>query len=122
LSANLMQLWLTQYDRGELNADEVEATLLAEYEAKITALERKVGQLTNGTRPSQQNATPAPRERQRDLIDHHRCSVRRGCEVIKLPRSTFYYRSTVAAHSLSTDAPSSTIPLSRALGRLLPAA
>jgi hypothetical protein len=40
------QLWLTQYDRGELDADEVEASVLAEYEAKIAALERKVGQLT----------------------------------------------------------------------------
>lgn len=46
LSANLVQLWLTQYDRGELDADEVEATLVTEYEAKIAALERKVGQLT----------------------------------------------------------------------------
>jgi transposase-like protein len=46
LSANLIQFWLTQYDRGELDADEVEASVLAEYEAKIAALERKVGQLT----------------------------------------------------------------------------
>lgn len=46
LSANLLQLWLTQFDRGELDAEEVEANLLTEYEAKIAALERKVGQLT----------------------------------------------------------------------------
>jgi transposase len=46
LSANLIQLWLTQYDRGELDRDEGEASVLAEYEAKIAALERKVGQLT----------------------------------------------------------------------------
>lgn len=46
LSANLVQLWLTQYDRGELDGDALEASLLAEYEAKIAALERKVGQLT----------------------------------------------------------------------------
>ena len=46
LSANLIQWWLTQYDRGELGIDEVEAGLLADYEAKIAALERKVGQLT----------------------------------------------------------------------------
>jgi len=46
LSANLIQLWLTQYDRGELNKEEVEASVVAEYEAKIAALERKVGQLT----------------------------------------------------------------------------
>ena len=46
LSANLIQLWLTQYDRGELDREEVEASVVAEYEAKIAALERKVGQLT----------------------------------------------------------------------------
>ena len=46
LSANLIQLWLTQYDRGELNREEVEAWTAAEDEAKIAALERKVGQLT----------------------------------------------------------------------------
>lgn len=46
LSANLIQFWLTQYDRGELDADEVQASVLAEYESKIAALERKVGQLT----------------------------------------------------------------------------
>ncbi len=46
LSANLIQLWLTQYDRGELDREKVEASVLADYEAKIAALERKVGQLT----------------------------------------------------------------------------
>jgi transposase len=46
LSANLIQLWLTQYDRGELDREEVEASVLADYEAKIAALERKVGQFT----------------------------------------------------------------------------
>lgn len=46
LSANLIQLWLTQYDRGELNDEEAEASVIAEYEARIAALERKVGQLT----------------------------------------------------------------------------
>lgn len=46
LSANLIQLWLTQYDRGELDGDQVEVAVAADYEAKIAALERKVGQLT----------------------------------------------------------------------------
>ena len=46
LSSNLIHLWLTQYDRGELNGEEVEASVVADYEAKIAALERKVGQLT----------------------------------------------------------------------------
>lgn len=46
VSANLIQLWLTQFDRGELNDEEAEASVTAEYEAHIAALERKVGQLT----------------------------------------------------------------------------
>ncbi|WP_245502921.1 hypothetical protein [Rhizobium ruizarguesonis] len=46
MSANLIQLWLTQFDRGEINDEEAEASLTAEYEAQIAALERKVGQLT----------------------------------------------------------------------------
>ena len=45
LSANLIQMWLTQFDRGELSTEEAEADVIAEYEAKIAALERKVGQL-----------------------------------------------------------------------------
>jgi transposase len=46
LSANLLQLWLSQYDRGDLNEEATAASVVAEYEAKIAALERKVGQLT----------------------------------------------------------------------------
>ncbi len=46
VSANLIQLWLMQFDRGELNDEEAEASVIAEYEAHIAALEHKVGQLT----------------------------------------------------------------------------
>jgi transposase-like protein len=46
VSANLIQLWLTQFDRGEQNDEEAEASVIAEYEARIAALERKVGQPT----------------------------------------------------------------------------
>ena len=46
ISANLIQLWLTQFDRGELTDEEAEASVIAEYETRIAALERKVGQLT----------------------------------------------------------------------------
>lgn len=47
VSANLIHLWLTQFDRGELNDKEAEeASVITEYEAHIAALERKVGQLT----------------------------------------------------------------------------
>ncbi|WP_061790043.1 hypothetical protein [Herbaspirillum rubrisubalbicans] len=46
LSANLMQMWLGQFDRGELDAEDATASTVEEYEAHIAALERKVGQLT----------------------------------------------------------------------------
>ncbi|HET6599804.1 MAG TPA: transposase [Burkholderiaceae bacterium] len=46
VSANLIQHWLSLYDRGELAGDEAEAATAAAYEAKIAVLERKVGQLT----------------------------------------------------------------------------
>lgn len=45
LRANLIQHRLTQYDQGGLAVDEADADTIAEYEAKIAALERKVGQL-----------------------------------------------------------------------------
>ena len=41
-SANLSQLRLTQYDRGELNDEEAEASVIVDYEARIAALEWKV--------------------------------------------------------------------------------
>jgi len=46
LPTNLIQLWLPQYGRRELNIEEAETSVIAEYEAKIAALERKVAQFT----------------------------------------------------------------------------
>lgn len=46
ISANLIQFWLNQYDSGHLNQEEAAVDAIAEYEVKIAALERKVGQLT----------------------------------------------------------------------------
>ena len=88
LSTNLIQLWLAQYDRGELSAEEAEASVITEYDAKIAALERKVGQLTMELNLVKKNSTPSPRGLQRELLNRHRpeaCSIRRGCQVIDLP-------------------------------------
>jgi hypothetical protein len=44
-TANLVQLWLPQYDRSDLNAEGAMATVAAEYEATVVAPERKVDRL-----------------------------------------------------------------------------
>lgn len=46
LSAALIHTWLVQYDRGDTDMQPIDPVLVAEYEARIAALERKVGQLT----------------------------------------------------------------------------
>jgi transposase-like protein len=46
LSRNLIRLWARKYEAGEFNEDAVVASTLKESEARIAALERKVGQLT----------------------------------------------------------------------------
>nr|PZN73429.1 MAG: transposase [Pseudomonadota bacterium] len=43
---NLIRIWLTKYEAGEFNEEAAIAASLEEYEARIAALERKVGQLT----------------------------------------------------------------------------
>jgi transposase-like protein len=43
---NLIRIWLTKYEAGEFNEEAAVAASLEEYEARIAALERKVGQLT----------------------------------------------------------------------------
>jgi transposase len=46
LSSALIHTWLTRYDRGDTEIPEVDPVVVAEYEARIAALERKIGQLT----------------------------------------------------------------------------
>jgi transposase len=49
LSSALIYEWLKRFDRGELDPDAVvgqEASVVAEYQARIADLERMVGQLT----------------------------------------------------------------------------
>lgn len=46
LSTGLMHTWLLQYDRGDAEMQPSDPVRVAEYEARIAALERKVGQLT----------------------------------------------------------------------------
>lgn len=46
LSRNLIRLWMEKYEAGQLTDEVADAARIGEYEAKIAALERKVGQLT----------------------------------------------------------------------------
>jgi putative transposase len=105
LSTNLAQVWLAQYDRGELSDEEATADILGEYEIKIDVLKRKVGQLTMELDLLKKTVVVS-RVVERRLIDYKRpqgCSVRRGCQVIKLPRSTYYYRAAQIEVAAITD-------------------
>lgn len=46
ISASLVQLWLAQFDRDELDAEEAAPATVAECKTSIVALQRYVGQLT----------------------------------------------------------------------------
>ena len=46
LSRNLIKIWVAKYEAGALDNDLAAADILAEYEARIAALERLVGRLT----------------------------------------------------------------------------
>jgi len=89
-----------------LSQDRDAQSLISEYEAKIAALERRVGQLTMEV--DLLKKTPPPL----DEIDSEELSIvsgpvptlfERGCQVINLPRSTFYYRSAAERHRLPDD-------------------
>ncbi len=45
LSPTLVGVWLKRYDKGELEMERTDPAIFVEYEAKIAALERKIGQL-----------------------------------------------------------------------------
>lgn len=45
ISRNLIRVWIAKYEAGEFDDDQAATAMLAEYEARIALLERKVGQL-----------------------------------------------------------------------------
>ena len=46
ISPSLVSIWVDKYQRGELSEDMERKERIKEYEVKIAALERKIGQLT----------------------------------------------------------------------------
>lgn len=104
LSANLIQHWLVQYDRGKRRGEEAEASQAADYESKIAARERKVGQLTMEI-DLLKNASATSRAEQRRLLDRELlegCSIRPGCDVIE-SRNSYYHPSTATDTGLSDE-------------------
>ena len=100
-----MQTWLTQFDRGAFEPGAMQGAdpvPMAEYEAKIAALERKVGQLTMELDLLKKTHRLRLAIGSETSSSHQRpegCSIRRGCEVIQMPRSTYYYRLDAQAES-----------------------
>src|SRR6266513_3988473 len=45
ISRNLIKIWVAKYEAGGLDSDTAAADVLADYEARIAALERRVGKL-----------------------------------------------------------------------------
>ena len=45
VSCNLIKIWVAKYEAGGLDSDAAAADVLADYEARIAALERLVGKL-----------------------------------------------------------------------------
>jgi transposase len=45
ISRNLIKIWIAKYEAGGLDSDTAAADVLADYEARIAALERLIGKL-----------------------------------------------------------------------------
>ena len=97
ISRQLIRIWVGKYEAGALDGDVQAANLLQEYEAKIAALERMVGrqaleiELLKGAlkHAPGREAPPLPSS---SAPRPHGLSVRRGCELMGLARSTSYDR------------------------------
>src|SRR5215831_15822336 len=90
------RIWAKKHEAGEYDDDSARAVVIEEYERRIAELERKVGQLTMELELAKRGALEGERQRARELVDHFgtcRLSRRARCEVIRLPRSTYYYRT-----------------------------
>ena len=115
------RIWAKKHEAGEYDDDSARAVVIEEYERRIAELERKVGQLTMELELAKRGALEGERQRARELVDHFgtcRLSRRARCEVIRLPRSTYYYRTRDRQAKLAEDA--SLIGRLSALSKLFP--
>lgn len=93
IARNLIRIWVLKHEGGEFEPEFEHESRLKAHEVKIAGLERMVGKLTmelEFLRGGRENTNVT---RKRAYIDRHRpdgLSVRRGCELMNLARSTFY--------------------------------
>ncbi len=93
ISRQLIRIWVSKFEAGALDDDVQAADLLQEYEAKIAALERMVGrQALEIELPKGGFETGTPAEKRQHLRRHRPRGVTasRGCQLMRLSRSTFY--------------------------------
>ena len=94
LSRNLIKIWVAKYEAGALDNDMAAADILAEYEARIAALERLVGRLTleNDFLKGASRQANSIAEKRRYVRDCRSggLSFSQGCRLMGLARSTFY--------------------------------
>ena len=60
VSRNLIKIWVAKYEAGGLDSDAAAADVLADYEARIAALERLVGKLDRFRSPVAGPQQPRP--------------------------------------------------------------
>jgi len=95
ISSGLLYHWKDQYTKGRFdNPPTHEAAL----EERVRQLEQLVGRLTleNEFLKKSRSAKPRTAEEKRQFIAEHRDlvdSIERGCELMNLPRSTYYHKS-----------------------------
>ncbi len=103
VSANLIQLWLTQFDRGELNDEEAEASVIAEYEVRIAAHSsaRSANSRWSWILPKKRRACRSPATARPSSSPALSLFRQTGVRSDRSARSTFYYRATTKTSGLS---------------------
>ena len=99
---SLLMIWVKKYGEGELTEEIHLQEQVVEDQAKIAALERKIGQLTMELDAMKKKGSDTAVTEKRAVVDHLRTRgvpVRRGCSLMNIPRSTFYKRPDAACET-----------------------
>lgn len=95
ISSSVIYRWKKQYSRGKFNNEPTQEAALKD---RVEKLERLVGKLTLENEFFKKGVAeqPQPSRQRKKLVtwyNHLFRNIHRGCELIKLPRSSFYYKS-----------------------------